>query len=269
MENTGVLTAAYRLVARNPRRYGGYAVHLAIAIIACGVVASHAFQQQAEFPLRVGQTAEVGGYDFTYEGVGTTLGAGIQTSYARVTVTRRGQFVANMLPAAFVGTDAATASAPTFLPAIAPGFYRDLYIVLEGYDQGGATAALNVIITPLVDWIWAGGVLLVAGSVFSLWPRRAMLAAPRSHRIFALWSELEYDYRMGKTPEPEYLALRAQYAAEAERALGAERAEDAARRSVAALESRIAARVAEIARLGSGEPALAVAAAPAGEGERG
>ncbi len=269
MENTGVLTAAYRLVARNPRRYGGYAVHLAIAIIACGVVASHAFQQQAEFPLRVGQTAEVGGYDFTYEGVGTTLGAGIQTSYARVTVTRRGQFVANMLPAAFVGTDAATASAPTFLPAIAPGFYRDLYIVLEGYDQGGATAALNVIINPLVDWIWAGGVLLVAGSVFSLWPRRAMLAAPRSHRIFALWSELEYDYRMGKTPEPEYLALRAQYAAEAERALGAERAEDAARRSVAALESRIAARVAEIARLGSGEPALAVAAAPAGEGERG
>lgn len=273
MERTDVFTAVYRLVARNPRRYGGYAVHLAMAIIACGVVGSHAFQQQAEFPLHVGQTAQVGGYDFTYEGVGTSVGGGVQTSYARISVTRGGQPVATMLPAAFVGTDAATASAPTFLPAISPGFFRDLYVVLEGYDQGGATAALNVIINPLVDWIWAGGVLLVAGAVFSLWPRRALLLAPRSHRVFALWSELEYDFRMGKTPEPEYLLLQTQYAAEAEAALGAERGEAAARRSVAVLESRIAARAAELGSRAGRDPALAggavtpAGAAPAGGGE--
>lgn len=262
MEPSDPWTAAYQLVARNPRRYGGYAVHLAMVIIAFGVVASHAFQQQAEFPLQVGQTAAVGGYDFTYEGLGSSLGGGVQTSYARIAVSRGGHMVANMQPAAFVGTDAATAGSPTFVPAISRGFFRDLYVVLEGYDHGGATAGFNIIINPLVDWIWAGGVLLVAGSVFSLWPRRAMLAAPRSQKVFALWSELEYDFRMGKTTEADYLALRAQYAADAEAALGAERRAPA-RAGTAALEARIAARVAQLASEAVGGPG---AQAPGGAG---
>ena len=268
MEPTDLATAAYRLVARNPRRYGGYAVHLAMALIAFGVVGSQAFQQQAEFPLQVGQTAQVGGYNFTYEGLGTDVGGGVRRTYARVLVTRGGHLVATMLPAVFVGTDAATADTPTSVPAISRGPWRDLYVLLEGYDNGGATAALNLIINPLVDWIWGGGLLLIAGSVFSLWPRRALLAAPRSQRVFALWSELEYDFQMGKTLEADYLALRAQYAAEAEVALQGERTA-AGGRSLAALEVRIAQRAAEIGQ----ERALAaaVAAAPAlsprGEGQ--
>ena len=228
MEASDLFTAVYRLVGRNPRRYGGYAVHLAMAIIACGVVASHAFQQQGEFPLRVGQTATVAGYDFTYEGLGTNDVGGTYVTYARVTVTQGPRLITTLLPAQSVGSDAATEAGITYTVGLDRGLLRDLYVVLDGYTTGGTTAALQIYVNPLVSWIWLGGALLVAGSVFSLWPRRAAVFTPRSHRVFSLWSELEYDFRMGKVTQADYLALRARYAAEAEDAVAEERRRGAA-----------------------------------------
>jgi cytochrome c-type biogenesis protein CcmF len=229
MEATGVATALYRLISRNPRRYGGYAVHLALALIAFGVVASHAFQQQGEYELGVGQTAVVGGYGFTYEGLGSQLTAEDAETYARVVVSRQARLVTVLAPSQSVGADAATAAGITYGVAIDRGLLRDLYVVLDGYAAGGGRAVLQIFVNPLVSWLWLGGALLVAGCLFSLWPRPEMLAAPRSHRIFSLWSELEYDYRMGKVADADYLALRSRYAVEAEAALRAERRGDGPR----------------------------------------
>jgi cytochrome c-type biogenesis protein CcmF len=50
--------------------------------------------------------------------------------------------------------------------------FEDLYVVLAGWDGDGATAkvSLAVFVNPLVSWIWAGGVLLLLGTVVTLWP---------------------------------------------------------------------------------------------------
>jgi len=216
------VTAGYQLVVRNPRRYGGYLVHLAMAAIAFGVVASHAFQRQGEFALGVGQTATVGGYGFTYEGLGVETRQGMATTYARVAVARAGRLVAVLTPGQSLGADAATAAGVTYDVAIRRSLGEDLYVVLDGYARGGRLAALQVFVNPLVSWIWLGGALLVAGSLFSLWPRAEALRHPRSQRVFALWSELEYDFRMGKIPPEEYRVLRAAYARAASEALRTE-----------------------------------------------
>ncbi|MBN9621917.1 MAG: heme lyase CcmF/NrfE family subunit [Actinobacteria bacterium] len=54
------------MVVRNRRRYGGYIAHAGIAILFVAVAASSSFQSGAIVRLGRGQSAEVGGYRFTY-----------------------------------------------------------------------------------------------------------------------------------------------------------------------------------------------------------
>jgi cytochrome c-type biogenesis protein CcmF len=59
-------TALVRLVGRNRRRWGGYIVHVGIAILFLGVAASSAFHSQKDVHLQQGQTTSVGGYQVKY-----------------------------------------------------------------------------------------------------------------------------------------------------------------------------------------------------------
>ena len=54
------------LVARNRRRYGGYAVHAGVAVLLAGVAASAAFQDVRDVRLAPGERARVGPYEFEY-----------------------------------------------------------------------------------------------------------------------------------------------------------------------------------------------------------
>jgi cytochrome c-type biogenesis protein CcmF len=58
--------AVVQLVRRNRRRYGGYIVHLGMALLFIGVAASSAFETASDQRLQPGQTVRVGDYDVTY-----------------------------------------------------------------------------------------------------------------------------------------------------------------------------------------------------------
>src|SRR3954451_17264408 len=66
MSGDSVPRAVVSLVQRNRRRYGGYLVHVGVAVLFAGVAASSAFQDARDVQLGVGQTARVGGYELTY-----------------------------------------------------------------------------------------------------------------------------------------------------------------------------------------------------------
>ena len=74
MTGENVPAAFGSLVARNRRRYGGYLVHVGVAIAFLGVAASSAFVNQRDVRMVAGQTAKVGDYEITYRGpTGTIL----------------------------------------------------------------------------------------------------------------------------------------------------------------------------------------------------
>ena len=54
------------LVSRNRRRYGGFIVHVGIAVLFLGVAASSAFIEQRDVRLAPGQSVELDGYRVTY-----------------------------------------------------------------------------------------------------------------------------------------------------------------------------------------------------------
>jgi cytochrome c-type biogenesis protein CcmF len=98
--------ALVALVRRNRRRYGGYVVHLGIAVLFVGVAASSSFQHASELGLSPGQSTRVGAYTATYvrptatitpkydrAHTGSTLSLG-----AVVDVSKEGRHVATLYP---------------------------------------------------------------------------------------------------------------------------------------------------------------------------
>jgi cytochrome c-type biogenesis protein CcmF len=66
MSDDSLPRAVVSLVQRNRRRYGGYVVHLGVALLFVGIAASSAFQQARDVELRPGQSARIGDYDVRY-----------------------------------------------------------------------------------------------------------------------------------------------------------------------------------------------------------
>jgi cytochrome c-type biogenesis protein CcmF len=58
--------ALVAIVSRNRRRYGGYIVHIGIAVLLIGIAASSSFQTKRDVSLRPGQSAVVDGRTVTY-----------------------------------------------------------------------------------------------------------------------------------------------------------------------------------------------------------
>jgi cytochrome c biogenesis factor len=51
--------------------------------------------------------------------------------------------------------------------------FEDLFVVAdEPFDGTSTTIALRIVIFPLIRWVWIGSILLCAGAVVSLWPKR-------------------------------------------------------------------------------------------------
>jgi cytochrome c-type biogenesis protein CcmF len=178
--------ALVNLVRRNNRRYGGYVVHLAMLLIGAGVIGSQVYQQQTQATLGPGQSVSLSGYTLTANGVQTSTSPGLTTVDALVSVDGQQlrpekQFFDNF------------PQQPSTKVALRSTPLEDLYVVLAGWDGDGPTAQVSVavFVNPLVSWIWTGGVLLLLGTVITMWP------APLPTR---LRSPAAIGSRVGATP---------------------------------------------------------------------
>ena len=49
---------------------------------------------------------------------------------------------------------------------------KDIYSIFSAYDAQKNIGYFKIMINPLVNWVWIGGVLMVLGSLFAFWPSR-------------------------------------------------------------------------------------------------
>jgi cytochrome c-type biogenesis protein CcmF len=86
------------LVRRNRRRYGGYLVHLGVAVMLVGVAASSTFQHIRDVRLTPGQTAQIGGYDIRYLRPSSSVEPGKVSIGAVVDIAKAGRHVVTLRP---------------------------------------------------------------------------------------------------------------------------------------------------------------------------
>jgi cytochrome c-type biogenesis protein CcmF len=157
--------ALVSLVRRNNRRYGGYIVHLAIVLIGAGVVGSQVYQQQTQASLAPGQSVSLAGYTITAQGIQISQQPGVKVVDGVLSVNGESlrpekQYFDNF------------PQQPSTKVGLRSTLFEDLYVVLGDWSGDGPNAqvSLAVFVNPLVSWIWAGGVLLLLGTLVTLWP---------------------------------------------------------------------------------------------------
>jgi cytochrome c-type biogenesis protein CcmF len=227
------------MVRRNRRRYGGYIVHLGIAVLFIGVAASATFEHEQTLSLQRGQSVRVGAYTMKYvkatgsvvtdpnhTGATMTLGAVLR-------VTRDGRYVGTLRPSA--GYFPASPIVPGLVVAslisgdavdqigLKSSWRRDLWAAIKplgttlpangtqlpeeslvnradglvptsesGPDQLSLAyyllraivahyvaypppASFTLIASPLVMWIWIGGLIVLLGGLTAIWPAPSAL----------------------------------------------------------------------------------------------
>ena len=162
--------ALTRVTLRNRRRYGGYIVHFGVLLIAVGIAASSTYRQQIEWRAEPGVAQPHGRYAIALDSIWAVEEPQRESVIAAVSVFDRdmrplGRYFPrfNYYP---------NSVQPIGTPAVREGLREDLYLVLAAYSEDGSQTSLLAIISPLVGWIWAGGILMALGALFAGWPRR-------------------------------------------------------------------------------------------------
>ncbi len=220
MAGEGALAALFALVRRNRRRYGGYIVHIGMAVLFIGVAASSSFQHASELGLSPGQSTRVGAYKIRYlrptatitpkydaAHTGSTLSLG-----AVLDVTKHGRHVATLQPSEgyYASNEPGQGSVgsliggqPVSHVSMDGGISRDVWTAIEpdieapalqrivtvgnrtlppedalvalgylarSYLQHPPPAQFHFIVSPLVMWIWIGGLIVFGGGLIAIWP---------------------------------------------------------------------------------------------------
>jgi cytochrome c-type biogenesis protein CcmF len=173
-KNTGtdMFTAVVGLVGRNKRRYGGYIVHLGIMLMFLGF-AGETYKLDEQVLLKQGQSTKVGRWEFRNDGIKVSDDGQKQMTTAYIAVLEDGKQTTTLYPARWVFHR--HENSPTTEVAIRRGFAEDLYVVLPATDpsmMAAQTATLQIVVNPLVNWIWFGFGIIAFGTGIALLPER-------------------------------------------------------------------------------------------------
>jgi len=174
-------SALYNLTMRNTRRYGGYIVHFGIVLIFVGI-AGQAFRFETQGLMGPGDLLRAKDYLFRCESITSGQKANYTYETTALDVTQNGHALTVMYPQKrfFLAEQQ-----PLSHIALRSNLARDLYVVMEGRDPDSGKAIIHVIINPLVQWVWIGGLIVLLGTILALVPSRIERQMAELHKTQA------------------------------------------------------------------------------------
>ena len=173
------LADSLRRLIHLPRASLGMSVaHFGLALVVAGVAGS-AWQIEKIQTVKPGDRIALAGYELEFVGVEAFDGPNYAATRGTFAVSRDGDPVTELTPERrFFPTHAQT----TTEAAIYPTIFGDLYAVIGEAEASGGSVVTRLYFNPLVPWIWAGTLVMVAGGLLSLSDRRYRVGAPARAR---------------------------------------------------------------------------------------
>jgi cytochrome c-type biogenesis protein CcmF len=168
------------LARRNTRRYGGYIVHFGIVVMFIGI-AGGAFNQSHEQEMGSGDATTLGPYRVVCQTYTQDSNKNFDTEYALLDVYRGGKKIAQLAPERRFYHASQT---PSTMVALHSTLASDLYVIYEGRNPDTDKPIIKVFLNPLMNWIWIGVLIVVAGTFLALVPNltrtpaRAVVSEP-------------------------------------------------------------------------------------------
>jgi cytochrome c-type biogenesis protein CcmF len=168
-----------KLAAQSRSYYGMHAAHLGIAVFIIGVALVGGYETEKDVRMDIGDTVEVGGYTFRFNGVKKGPGPNYVADIGNVDVLRNGEKMRVLEPEKRVYNASGMAMTEA---AIDTGIFRDLYVALGEPLENGAWI-VRVYHKPFVDWIWFGCMLMALGGGLAITDRRYRLSARKEREL--------------------------------------------------------------------------------------
>jgi cytochrome c-type biogenesis protein CcmF len=173
-----------------PRSFVGMSLaHLGFAISIVGVTLTTIYGQDRDVGVTIGETAELGAYEFRLDAVREIDGPNYQAIEGTVSVLEDGEQITTLHPQKRIYR---VQTSPMTEAGIDAGIFRDLFVAL-GESLGNNVWSLRIQFKPFVRWIWFGGLFMALGG--------AIAASDRRYRVSAQKMHLKL-----KTPQPVTLA---------------------------------------------------------------
>jgi cytochrome c-type biogenesis protein CcmF len=149
--------------------------HAGIGVFVIGVTLVKSYETERDLRMTPGETAELGGYSFRFEGVREVSGPNYAAARGTIFVQRDGATIARLEPEKRVYL---VQRNPMTEAAIDAGISRDVYVAL-GEAVGGDAWTVRIHIKPFIRWIWIGCLMMAIGGLLAASDRRYRIAARR------------------------------------------------------------------------------------------
>ncbi|GAB7080774.1 heme lyase CcmF/NrfE family subunit [Megalodesulfovibrio paquesii] len=139
-----------------PASLAAHLVHIGLAMMVVGVAFSGPYQEERQVVLKPGETTEVAGFTFKYEGLREFRTDAMAALEATIIVEQDGKLAGSLLPQRriYQKFPNAYAEASTIF-----SLGTEVYATLLG-AQEDHTASFTLSAHPLVNWLWIGGTIM-------------------------------------------------------------------------------------------------------------
>jgi cytochrome c-type biogenesis protein CcmF len=175
------IQAFAQIAATNKRRFGSHIVHVGVALSCLAIAFSMAYRSEFQKTLNIGEVWEQGGMRVALQNLLERPESNRIAVEAKLEVRSAnrsawgvdGSYTPRMNQYLAMGQ-------PLPMPSVRYTLLNDYYFVLMQFDQENFRwATVKVIVTPMVLWLWLGGLLIVLGTLYILWPSGAAVSAKR------------------------------------------------------------------------------------------
>lgn len=159
--------------------WGMILAHLGVAMTVFGVAFSQNFSIERDVRMKVGDSAQILDYQFTFKGIRDSNGANYVGGTAVIEIQRDGKYEATLLAEKRFYTVSKMGMTEA---AIDWGFSRDLYAALGERLEDGSWG-LRLYYKPFIRWIWLGGLFMAMGGLLCIMDRRYRLNLAHKEKL--------------------------------------------------------------------------------------
>jgi cytochrome c-type biogenesis protein CcmF len=169
-QKEGFLSALFLLATRNRRRYGGYIIHVAMVVMAFGILGIEVFQTTTQKSLAIGDHIDIAGYSIRFDSLAQFKHEdGREITRAVLSVFKNGEFLQEIYPR----YDLYPGGQPMTIAGVRTTLVDDLYVVLVNWEGISIDQApFKVYHNPLINWLWIGSLLFILGFIITAWPEK-------------------------------------------------------------------------------------------------
>ncbi|ADJ27763.1 heme lyase CcmF/NrfE family subunit [Nitrosococcus watsonii] len=173
LRNRGGIVAGARSLSRS--FIGMSLAHTGFAVAIVGVTLTTIYGQDRDVGITVGETAELGAYEFRLDKVHEVDGPNYRAIEGTVSVFKDEDLITTLHPQKRIYL---VQTSPMTEAGIDAGLFRDLFVAL-GESLGNNAWSLRIQFKPFVRWIWLGGLLMALGGAVAASDRRYRVSAQK------------------------------------------------------------------------------------------